>query len=195
MEKSDFGAVMTQFYDHHNFRKGNTPGGGFVGKVLREIISPESLQMMSLYLEDRGQVYINYLSAIRELYSVCVQPELKDDFKVKEENFKEAFEAVHQECLLSETLKVHVLSSHCSEFLSLHGHTLAHLSDEPIETCHGKLRFFERKSNYICRKNLVGIYKSRRTKASFDRWNARRWRLIRSGKNMKKIVKERKRKI
>ena len=33
------------------------------------------------------------------------------------------------------------------------------LSDKPIESCHGKLRFFERKSNHICRKNLVGRYK------------------------------------
>ena len=110
MEKSNFGSAMTKFYEHHNFRKGNTPGGGFVGKVLREMISPEKLQILSLYLEDQGEVYIRYLSAIRELYSVCVQPELKDDFKVKVENYKEAFEAMHQECSLSETLKVHVLS-------------------------------------------------------------------------------------
>ena len=81
---------------------------------------------------------------------------------------------VHQECDLSETLKVHVLSCHIREFLGFHGHTLAHLSDEPIETLHGKLRFFERKSNYICRKNLVGRYKGIRTKASLDMWNTKK---------------------
>ena len=186
MEKSNFGSAMTKFYEHHNFRKGNTPGGGFVGKVLREMISPEKLQILSLYLEDQGEVYIRYLSAIRELYSVCVQPELKDDFKVKVENYKEAFEAMHQECSLSETLKVHVLSSHCSEFLSVHGHTLAHLSDEPIESCHGKLRFFERRSNHICRKNLVGRYKGLRTRASFTTFNAKKIRSIVKQKEKRK---------
>ena len=52
---------------------------------------------------------------------------------------------------------------------------MAHLSDEPIETLHGKLRFFKRKSNYICRKNLVGRYKGIRTKASLDMWNTKKW--------------------
>ena len=49
------------------------------------------------------------------------------------------------------------------------------IKDEPIESCHGKLRFFERKSNHICRKNLVGRYKGIRTRASFNTFNAKKW--------------------
>ena len=175
MESSNFGDSMTQFYADNNFQKGGTPGAGFVGKVIREIISPHSLDLLSMYLGEQGNVYIKYLSSIRELYSVCVQSDLKDDFEERVQNFRNAFEAAHQECDLSETVKVHTLSCHIREFLSFHGHTLAHLSDEPIETLHGKFRFFERKSNYLCRKNLVGRYKRSRTKASMDTWNMKKW--------------------
>ena len=38
-----------------------------------------------------------------------------------------------------------------------------------------QIRFFERKGNYLCRKNLVGRYKRIRTKASRDTWNMKKW--------------------
>ena len=63
------------------------------------------------------------------------------------------------------------------------------LSDKPIESCHGKLRFFERKSNHICRKNLVGRYKDIRTKASFNTFNAKKLRSIVKNKVKKKRLR------
>ena len=63
------------------------------------------------------------------------------------------------------------------------GHTMAMFSDEPIETCNGRLRFMERRHNLRCR-NLVGTYKSQRSKSSFDMWNIKNSNLIE--KKMKK---------
>ena len=70
-------------------------------------------------------------------------------------------------------MKVHLLSYHIPEFLAKHEHTLAHLSDEPCETVHGRLRFFERKHNYRCRRNPLSKYKSIRSKTSMDTWNTK----------------------
>ena len=173
MESSKFGESMTQFY--------------------AEIISPHSLELLSMYLGDKGNVYIKFLSSIRELYSACVRSDLKDDFNERVQNFKDAFEAAHHEYILSETMNVGVLSCHIREFLCFHGHTLAHLADEPIETLHGKFRFFERKSNYLCRKNLVGRYKCIRTNASLDTWNMKKWGHSTSTMKKKKRSKMRKR--
>ena len=64
----------------------------------------------------------------------------KSYFEEKVENFKTAFDAIHSltSGSVGDTLKVHVLSCHCHEFVATHGHTMAHLSDEPIETLQGK---------------------------------------------------------
>ena len=160
------------------------------------MISPENLQIMSLYLNevDNADVYIQYLASIREVYSACVQRELQESFEDKVDNFKKAFDAIHTltSGSVSDTLKVHVLSCHCHEFVAAHGHTLAHLSDEPIETLHGKLRFFERKSNYRCRKNLIGRYKRIRTKAAMDTWNVKSWTKPLSAKAKEKRLNKRK---
>ena len=76
----------------------------------------------------------------------------------------------HKTFLCDKCNKVHVLYTHVKDFISKCGHTMAMFSDEPIETCHGRLRFMERRHNYRCR-SLVGKYKSQRSKASFDMWN------------------------
>ena len=196
MEYETIGDPMSRFYEDNNFRKGGTPGGSFVGKQLRAMISPENLDILSLYLTevDNADVYIQYLASIREVYSACVQRELQESFEDKVDNFKKAFDAIHTltSGSVSDTLKVHVLSCHCHEFVAAHGHTLAHLSDEPIETLHGKLKFFERKSSYRCRKNLIGKYKRSRTKACMDSWNVKSWNANLSAKEKARRLRRRK---
>ena len=65
--------VMEDFYKYNNYRKGSTSGGEFVSKDLRSFISPESLEELGRVL---GDFWIEYLSALRELYYVLVQPNL-----------------------------------------------------------------------------------------------------------------------
>ena len=167
-----FGRRMFKFYDDCSYVKGNTTGGQFTGKVLRKIISPNSLSLLHTYLGDTADLYINYLHSLRELYVVCTQSHMDEDYSYEEKvrKFQQSFDAVHMRFGLSETPKVHVLYSHVKDFISKCGHTMAMFSDEPIETCHGRLRFMERRHNYRCR-SLVGKYKSQRSKASFDMWN------------------------
>ena len=180
-----FGAPMFQFYRDFCYSKGNTTGGDFTGKVLRKIIGPSSLSLLSTYLGETAAPYINYLASLRELYIVCTSKHLDDDYSYEEKvtEFQQCFDEVNRVFDLSETTKVHILYSHVREFLSIHGHTMAMFSDEPIETCHGRLRFMERKHNYWCSRSLVGKYKGQRSKASFDLWNLKSLKLMGKTRN------------
>ena len=57
------------------------------------------------------------------------QATCQESFEEKVENFKTAFDAIHSltSGSVSDTLKVHMLSCHCHEFVGTHGHTMAHL--------------------------------------------------------------------
>ena len=59
-----FGAPMFQFYRDFSYIKGNTTGGEFTGKVLRKIISPSSLSLLSTYLGETAAPYIRYLDSL-----------------------------------------------------------------------------------------------------------------------------------
>ena len=73
MEFGIFGDAMTEFFEENHLVRGNTPGGKFTGKVLREIMSPEKLEILSGKLGARGNIYIKFLAALRELYSHCAR--------------------------------------------------------------------------------------------------------------------------
>ena len=110
MECQVFGDVMLEFYQENHFVSGGTPGGQFTGRVLREIMSPEKLQLLSQKLGDSGDIYIQYLASMRELYSHCIQKRFNNGSYVeKAAVFKECFERVHNHCGLSETVKVYLL--------------------------------------------------------------------------------------
>ena len=189
MEFRVFGDKMEKFYRQNHFKRGGSAGGDFSGKVIRQIISHKSLAKLSQLLGPEGDVYVKYLAALRELYRVCAQKQLKEDYEIEVRNFKDAFEEIHSACGLSETTKVHILSCHVDEFLASHGHTMSHLSDEPIETQHGRLRFFERKHNYVCRRNLLSKYKSIRSKASFDTFNTKH-RMYKANAKLKNLKRK-----
>ena len=131
--------------------------------------------------------YIKYLDSLIGLYIVCTKNHLDEGntYEEKIRKFQQAFDAVHMRYGLSETTKVHVWYSHVKDFISKCGHTMAMFSDEPIETCHGRLRFMERRHNFRCR-NLVGKYKSQRSKSSFDMWNIKNLNLITKKKKKKR---------
>ena len=43
---------------------------------MREIISPESLEELGMLLGEGGTVWLDYLGALRNIYSILVQPNL-----------------------------------------------------------------------------------------------------------------------
>ena len=63
-------------------------------------------------------VWINYLSCCKKMHSLCVRSEFPEDYETVIEEYKEAFEEVHQLFGVSETLKVHILSG-CTDFISI----------------------------------------------------------------------------
>ena len=72
---------------------------------MREIIAEESLQELGLMLGDGGDIWLDYLRAVRDLYGVLVLKNLDvDGYKDKVETFRKTFEECHQMWGLPETL-------------------------------------------------------------------------------------------
>ena len=129
------------FYQSNNFKKGGGPGGDFTGKVIRQMISEDNLAELERLLgEEQGAVWIRYLSAIREIHKVLVKENLDGSYEDKVEEFQDSFNDCNEEWGLHETLKVHILAHHVSDFLALEGITCWSTNDELVESCHALLR-------------------------------------------------------
>ena len=102
-----FNDQMVQFYEDHGFYKGNTPGVEFTGVTISQLISEEKLQALSLYLGSPGDLFIEYLAALRELLAKCNQQTVSGEeiYLSKVERLRLAFEAMHDSYGLSETIK------------------------------------------------------------------------------------------
>ena len=108
-----------------NKHDSNSLGGRFTGKVLRAIMSPESLADLSKLLGEPGVIWVEYLESIGEAYSASVQRKLDPEFKYEEafNRYNEAFNVLHiaTEGRLTETLKVG--HSHSVSFIAIQGHS------------------------------------------------------------------------
>ena len=103
-----FPSQMVHFYQAYNLEKGGMAGGAFDGKKLNTIMRPDVLVELEKLLGPSGDIWIRYLNSMRELYSVLIKRELKDDFSYEAiiEEFKDSFELVNEvENGVSETLK------------------------------------------------------------------------------------------
>ena len=111
-----FSDQMDQFYQDHGFYKGNTPGVEFTGVTISQLISEEKLQALSLYLGLPGDLFIEYLAALRELLAKCNQQTVSGEeiYLSKVERLRLAFEAMHDSYGLSETFKVMIPRSRLS---------------------------------------------------------------------------------
>ena len=95
MEKVVFEDPVTDFLNDYGFHRGNMIGGQFTGKVIREIISPRKLKILSDYLGSGATIYVEYLHSLRELYSIVVDKRLHLDLaSEKVDNFKKCFKIV-----------------------------------------------------------------------------------------------------
>ena len=103
---------MTAFYGWFSFHRGNTPGNGFTGRVLRKMISPFYLLQLPNLLGNRGQEWIRFLASLREIHALSVQPDLPENHELIVTEFRNAFLVVHLLYGFSETVKIHILG-HC----------------------------------------------------------------------------------
>ena len=131
--------VMDKFYQWHGFKKGGSPGGKFAckysffychiflfsllffhfsfckGKELRRMFTEYHLEELKKHLGGDFadiEIWINYLRCCLKMHTMCVRSELPQDYSYEEtiQEYKDAFEDVHQLYGVSETLKVHILS-------------------------------------------------------------------------------------
>ena len=103
-----FSDQMVLFYEDHGFHKGNTPGVEFTGVTISRLICEDKLHILSLYLGPPGDLFIEYLAALRELLAKCNQQTVSGEeiYLSKVERLRLAFEAMHDSYGLSETIKV-----------------------------------------------------------------------------------------
>ena len=99
---------MRDFYAVNRFEKGDTAGKKFLGTTLTEIMSEEKLANLSVFLGPTGDVFVEYLAALRELLGECNKEEVSPEeiYMGKVETYRMAFEAMHEAYGLSETIKV-----------------------------------------------------------------------------------------
>ena len=72
-------------------------------------------------------------------------------------------------------------------------HTLAYISDEVIETTHGRLRHFEKVHNFTNKRSVSGKSKSISNRSSFNYCNATHAKLNQNDGHIQKKVRNRRR--
>ena len=99
---------MHDFYRDNKFRKGDSAGKKFLGVTLTEIMSDEKLTILSLMLGPPGDLFVEYLAALRELLVECNKEEVSEEeiYIGKVESYRQKFEAMHNAHVHSETFKV-----------------------------------------------------------------------------------------
>ena len=75
---------------------------------------------------------------------MCIEKELSDKYKDIIENFKETFEVVHQLFGLSQTLKIHIIFDHYSDYFEMFGTNFKYTNGEHHEALHHTLKDMER---------------------------------------------------
>ena len=98
---------MKAFYEDYRFEKGDCAGKKFLGVTLSQIMADDKLATLSLMLGSPGAILIDYLTALRELLVECNKEEVseEEEYMGKAENYRQAFEALHEAYGLSETIK------------------------------------------------------------------------------------------
>ena len=99
---------MKDFYEDNKFAKGDSAGKKFLGVTLTEIMSEEKLTILSLMLGPPGDLFVEYLAALRELLVECNKEEVSEEeiYMGKVESYRQEFEAMHNAHVHSETFKV-----------------------------------------------------------------------------------------
>ena len=99
---------MKDFYEDNKFAKGDSAGKKFLGVTLTEIMSDEKLTILSLMLGPPGDLFVEYLAALRELLVECNKEEVSEEeiYMGKVESYRQEFEAMHNAHVHSETFKV-----------------------------------------------------------------------------------------
>ena len=95
---------------------------------------------------------VEYLKATWNVYLVSMQQDVAGDHQQVCEVFREKFVTVRKILDVSETVKVHIMIKHLSQYMENCDSTFAWTLDEFIKSIHSKLRRFEDNHSYAVRK-------------------------------------------
>jgi hypothetical protein len=95
-------------------------------------------------LPESAGSFMNYLDSITSLHKMCIENDFSDNYKEIIENFKESFEVVHQLFGLSQTLKIHIIVNHYSDYFEMTGTNFKDTNGEHHEALHHTLKEMER---------------------------------------------------
>ena len=142
---------MKIFYlRHHQNKTGEGAGGKFNGPSLKTVL--KNLDDLEDELPESASSFIDYFESINNLHIMCVEEKLSENYQETIENFKQAFEVVHQEFGLSQTLKIHIIFDHYSDYFEMFGTNFKDTNGEHHEALHHTLKEMERNRGLYMKK-------------------------------------------
>ena len=103
---------------------------------------------------------------------MAVKHELDPTFQTKIEEFKRAFNVVHELWGLTAIPKIHIISQHLGEFIAFANETLWTASDENVEACHQLVKRRNIRHN-LNSKNTVGAVKRKLASQELNIFNCK----------------------
>ena len=162
---------MKIFYLRHHLNKtGEAAGGKFNGPSLKTVL--KNLDDLEDELPESASSFIDYFESINNLHIMCVEEKLSENYQETIENFKQAFEVVHQEFGLSQTLKIHVIFDHYSDYFAMTGKKFRETNGEHHEALHHTLKTMERDRNLYMKRNHGGVVHQQKSHQSISIKNA-----------------------
>ena len=145
-----------EFQQKFGFKRSEGKGGQYNGVTIREILSSERvLEYLRTWREVPDNVrkaVVEYLKATWNVYLVSMQQDVAGDHQQVCEVFREKFVTVRKILDVSETVKVHIVVKHLSQYMENCQSTFSWTSDEFIESIHSKLRRFQENHSWAIKK-------------------------------------------
>ena len=153
----EFAIEMKYFYlTKHLNKTGEGVGGKFNGPSIKTVL--KNTEDLENHLPETAGPFITYLNSINSLHKMCIENELSDNYEETIENFKENFEVVHQLFGVSQTLKIHIIMDHYSEYFKMTGTNFKNTNGEHHEALHHTLKTMERDKGLYMRKKTWKPY-------------------------------------
>ena len=121
----------------------------------------------NIHKKRHASSFVNYFDSIRKLHRMCTEEKLGENYEETIEEFKDAFENVHQLFGISETLKIHVISHHYSDYFKMTGKTFRETNGEHHEALHHTLKIMERNKNLYMKKNHGGAFTNKKATSQY----------------------------
>ena len=125
-------------------------------------------------LPDYSIPLIDFLRNTSKLHKMCVEENLREDYKQVLGEFKNSFELCYELFNMNMTLKLHVIIHHYEDFFRMTGKTMKMINGEHHEAIHHQIKDFERTRVFFMRKNLGSLIHMEKSLKSISTFNGLR---------------------